>query len=255
MAIEKPIRPAFPPGRSEPCFCGSGQRFKHCCGSSTPDRPPPHGIEIREHFLTADAAQDWVEFAAQRPSKRLQVIDWDASDPNRITRKFDDRRVTERVHMGDRESEFRDLMQRIYTETIGPRLGCEFAWFEPPQMLKYSVGGFYQAHADADSYDPATHRWRHDLDRDVSVLLYLNDEFSGGELAFEYFGYRLRPRPGMLVWFPSDSRYYHGANPVTSGTRYAIVSWAARSDTAKVRDVLPKQAVVLDPAFAPDAGD
>ncbi len=254
MAIDKLFRPPFPPGRSEPCFCGSGRRFKHCCGSSAPGRPPPHGVEIIEGFLSPSEARQWAEFAATRPSKRLKVIDWDASDSTRITRKLDDRRVTERVHMGDRESGFRALMQRIYTDTIAPRMDCEFAWFEPPQMLKYSVGGFYQAHSDADSYDPPSGRWRHDLDRDVSVLLYLNAAFEGGDLVFEYFGYRLRPKPGMLVWFPSDARYYHGADPVTSGTRYAMVSWAARSDTAKVREVLPKQAVVLDPAFAPDSG-
>jgi len=129
-------------------------------------------------------------------------------------------------------------------------VGRKFGWFEAPQLLKYNVGGFYAAHSDADSYEPETGRWRQDLDRDISMLLYLNDEFEGGDLSFDYFNYRLRPKPGMLVWFPSDARYFHGANPVTAGTRYAIVSWAAFSDTPKIREVLPRHAVVLDPRYS-----
>ena len=251
MANTQQYRQPFPPGRSEPCFCGSGRRFKHCCGSTDPGRSVPHGIEIVEDFLSPDECRDWVRFAASRPSERLRVIDWKADDPANA-RKLDDARVTERVDLGeDRARQLRELMERIYVFTIAPRLGRKFAWFESPQILKYNVGGFYQSHADADSYDRERGRWYHHLDRDISVLLYLNDEFEGGDLEFQYFGFRIRPRPGMLVWFPSDARYFHRANPVESGTRYAVVSWAALSDTAKIHDGLPDQAVLLDPEFLP----
>ena len=246
MANTQQYRAPFPPGRSEPCFCGSGRRFKHCCGSTGPARSAPYGIEIVEDFLSAEECREWVDFAAARPSERLRVIDWKAADPAAAS-KLDDRRVTERVDMG----ELRELMERIYVFTIASRLGREFAWFESPQILKYNPGGFYQAHADADSYDPERRRWYHHLDRDISVLLYLNEEFEGGDLQFPYFDFRIRPRPGMLVWFPSDARYFHRANPVESGTRYAVVSWAALSDTEKLHDGLPDRAVLLDPKFLP----
>ncbi|MGB0514308.1 MAG: 2OG-Fe(II) oxygenase, partial [Wenzhouxiangellaceae bacterium] len=233
MANEYTYRPPFPPGRSEACFCGSGRRFKHCCGSTDPARKVPHGIEIIENFLTAEECLDWVRFAATRPSRRLRVLDWEASDATRIVRKLDDRRVTERVNMGDeRDQKLRDMMEHIYVSVIAPRIERKFAWFESPQMLKYNVGGFYQAHADADSYDPELRLWRHDLDRDISVLLYLNDEFEGGDLQFEYFDFRIQPKPGMLVWFPSDARYFHGENKIWNdmmahGTYDAF--WQART--------------------------
>lgn len=239
-------RPPFPPGRTERCFCGSGQRFKHCCGRTDPQRPPPHGIHIIEQFLPVEACRDWVRFAERQPSERLKVIERDPTQPDRMIRRFDNRRVTERVNPGSRGPALTALIRRIWTEVIAPDVGRRFAWFEAPQILKYSPGGFYQAHSDSDSYEAETGRWRHDLDRDISLLLYLNDEFSGGDLSFEYLDYRIRPRPGMLVWFPSDARYYHGANPVIDGTRYAIVSWAAFADTPKVRNELPRLAVVLD---------
>lgn len=214
-------------------------------------RSVPHGIEIVEDFLSPDECREWVEFAADRPSERLRVIDWKAADPS-VASKLDDRRVTERVHMGDdRDRQLRELVERTYVSTIASRLGRKFAWFESPQVLKYNVGGFYEAHADADSYDAERGRWHHHLDRDVSLLLYLNDDFEGGELQFEYFNFRIRPKPGMLVWFPSDARYFHRANPVQAGTRYAVVSWAALADTEKLHDGLPDRAVLLDPRFLP----
>ena len=252
MADSNAFRAPFPPGRSEPCFCGSGRRFKHCCGSRDAGRPPPHGVVVVENFLSRERCRELVDYAATRPSQRLKVFDWDASNGTEVKRKFDDRRVTERVHMGEHEDGLVELLRSIWTETIASRVGRKFAWFESPQVLKYNVGGFYQAHADADSFVPETGRWRHDLDRDISMLLYLNDQFEGGDLSFEYFGYRLHPKPGMLVWFPSDARYFHGANPVTAGTRYAVVSWAAFAGTPKIRDVLPRQAVVMDPDVLAD---
>ena len=251
MANAQQYRPPFPPGRSEPCFCASGRRFKHCCGSTDPRRSTPRGIEIVDEFLSPGECRDWVEFAAARPSHRLRVIDWKAADPAAAS-KLDDKRVTERVELGDeRDRALRELMERIYVFTIAPRLERKFAWFESPQILKYTAGGFYEAHADADSYDPERRRWYHHLDRDISVLLYLNDDFEGGDLQFEYFDFRIRPRPGMLIWFPSDARYFHRANPVEAGTRYAVVSWAATTDTEKLNDGPPDRAVLVDPALLP----
>ncbi len=255
MSAPGSLRDPFPPGRSEPCFCGSGRRFKHCCGSMEPGRPPPNGIEIRNDFLSPEQCRDWVEFAASRPSERLKVLDREASDSTHIAKKFHEGRVTERVDLGDRVPELKELMQQIYSLIIGPHLDREFAWFETPHMLKYNTGGFYRAHADSDEYEPEHGRWAHALDRDISVLLYLNDAFEGGDLTFEYLAYRIQPRPGMLVWFPSDARYYHGAEPVTAGTRYALVSWAAFSDTAKLRDTPPESAVMLDPVLPPTASE
>ena len=31
----------MPPGRNEPCSCGSGRKYKHCCGKTPADRSAP----------------------------------------------------------------------------------------------------------------------------------------------------------------------------------------------------------------------
>ena len=98
--------------------------------------------------------------------------------------------------------------------------------FEPPQVLNYSIGGRYRPHADNEHWVRDTSQWVRSLERDYSLLLYLNDGYEGGSLYFPNFKWAIQPKRGMLVSFPSDHRYLHGAAPLISGTRIAVASWA-----------------------------
>ena len=82
-------------------------------------------------------------------------------------------------------------------------------------MLRYSGGQEYKAHADGTTAGG----------RAVSAILYLNDDYEGGEVEFVNFGVKIKPKAGMLLLFPSNYPYTHIAHPVTSGTKYAIVTW------------------------------
>lgn len=81
--------------------------------------------------------------------------------------------------------------------------------------LKYSGGQEYKAH-----YDGGT-----DTGRGISALVYLNEDFDGGEIEFVNFGVKIKPQKGMLILFPSNYAYSHIAHPVTLGTKYALVTW------------------------------
>jgi hypothetical protein len=71
---------------------------------------------------------------------------------------------------------------------------------------------------------PMSDRWW----RDISAVLYLNDEFEGGTLRFEQYDLELHPRPGMVTVFPSNRTFLHHVTPVTSGVRYAMPLWLTR---------------------------
>jgi predicted 2-oxoglutarate/Fe(II)-dependent dioxygenase YbiX len=92
--------------------------------------------------------------------------------------------------------------------------------------MRYTKGGYYKAHSDADIFDSKTGVWKKVLDRDYSLLLYLNDDFEGGAVHFTHFNYTFKPRKGDLLIFPSHHLYLHEAQLVESGVRYVIVSWA-----------------------------
>lgn len=88
-------------------------------------------------------------------------------------------------------------------------------WHEGYNMLKYSSSQYYKPHSDAGG----------SLNRTLSAICYLNNDYDGGEIEFVNFNVKIKPEPGMLVLFPSNYAYSHMAHPITSGTKYAIVTW------------------------------
>jgi len=99
---------------------------------------------------------------------------------------------------------------------------------EPLQVLHYGVGGHYIPHVDAETLykdDSGLDMWEKTLDRDLSIVYFLNDDFAGGELFFPLLDLAIAPAAGTLVCFPSDHNYIHGVRPVTSGHRYTVVTW------------------------------
>ncbi len=99
---------------------------------------------------------------------------------------------------------------------------------EPPQVLHYGTGGHYIPHVDAETLfkdESGLDLWEKSLDRDLSVVYFLNDDFTGGELVFPGLDLVIRPQAGTLVCFPADHNYIHGVNPVTAGHRYTLVTW------------------------------
>lgn len=83
------------------------------------------------------------------------------------------------------------------------------------QILKYSLGQTFSEHTDEIPENKRT----------VSTILYLNDDYEGGELRFTRFGLTYKPTRGDYIVFPSMWSYSHVAQGVTRGTKYAIVSF------------------------------
>lgn len=53
-----------------------------------------------------------------------------------------------------------------------------------------------------------------------TTMMYLNEDFEGGEIFFPYHDIEIKPKPGMLVLFSGDAKLPHGIKQITSGTRY-----------------------------------
>lgn len=60
-------------------------------------------------------------------------------------------------------------------------------------------------------------------------VMYINDDFTGGELHFPSIDVTYRPERGALIVFPSDDDYLHGVLPVGPGPiRYALPAFVNR---------------------------
>ena len=82
-------------------------------------------------------------------------------------------------------------------------------------LLRYKEGQFYTTHTDSFKDRP----------RAVSCSFALNDDYEGGEFAFFDRELVYKLKKGSCIMFPSNFMYPHEIMPVTSGTRYSIVTW------------------------------
>lgn len=55
-----------------------------------------------------------------------------------------------------------------------------------------------------------------------SSLIYLNEDYSGGELYFPEHDLEIKPEVGTLICFKGDENTLHGVKKVEEGTRYTI---------------------------------
>lgn len=236
----------FNPEPEDPCFCGSGKRFDTCCASMEPVREPPYGLFMFDDLIDPELAREMTEYAEQCEGKPLMMIDEKQSTPDKIVKIQDERRITERVQLGPRRQEFQELMGNAFIELAERCLGVKLDWYEAPDLMRYRPGGHYERHADSQNWDPETKKWHKVIDRDLSMLIYLNEGFEGGELTFNNFNYIIWPGAAAAVLFPSDHRYVHQAHVVTKGVRYAMVSWASVQGVPKIASEPPKNAVFVE---------
>ncbi len=203
-----------------PCFCGKGKPFSKCCGSNKQHRKPPHGVIIKKGALNVKQCQQLVSYAAKQDSKRLAVSHKENTEPTSLERQ------SSAIDMGNKHSTLVSLVEKLLN-IAAAEMNLQIKHFTPPTLMHYGSGDYYHQHSDSEVFNPNLKKWEKKVDRDISLLLYLNDDFDGGDLLFNYFNYTYSPRQGDLVIFPSDHRYLHEAKAVTKGSRYVIVSWAA----------------------------
>ena len=96
----------------------------------------------------------------------------------------------------------------------------DLKYWEAFNFIKYKEGQHFSYHHD--------HGFSYNCT--VSLVQYLNDDYEGGELDFNTWGYTYKPEAGDLVIFPSNFMYPHSAMPVTKGTKYSIVTMLDYSD-------------------------
>jgi len=122
----------------------------------------------------------------------------------------------------------KELLDNIVENVINPFYGFKVRDSEEPQLLCYEPGGHYKPHVDAEGLwtnPDGTQVYKKTIDRDLSTVLFLNDDFEGGCFTFPDLRVTIRPEPGLLICFPSSRWYRHGVEPVISGHRYTLVTW------------------------------
>lgn len=117
-----------------------------------------------------------------------------------------------------------DLVVSAINRRIAALSGTALAQGEPLQLLRYRPGAEYRAHMDALPSEPNQ--------RVMTVLVYLSDDYQGGETRFLRTGLDFRGRAGDALLFRNarddgspDPMSLHAGLPVTRGVKYIASRW------------------------------
>jgi predicted 2-oxoglutarate/Fe(II)-dependent dioxygenase YbiX len=198
--------------------------------------PAPNGLIIVEEFMPPAMCARIAAAATEAGATPAGII-----AEGGVT--MSETRRTEHLPAAKIDPALRDAVRVAYQNYVCGHFRQALAWFEDPVILRYGAGGEYLPHADAYNWSPEEKAWRRVVDRDFSLLIYLNDDFDGGALEFKYLDYTVKPRTGLLVAFPSDWRYAHAAHPVKKGRKLSVVSFAAAAGAPRVLPAPPPHAI------------
>jgi hypothetical protein len=183
-------------------------------------------IRVFEGFASA-AECDWLIALARDRLNPAWV--WDPAtgdgrpDPNRTNRALD-------LRLGQM-----DVVVQVIRARIAAASNLPLPVFESPQIMRYRVGEEFRPHFDF--LDPAHGGHGPQLERFgqriATFLIYLNDDFEGGETVFPRAGFSHRGRKGDALLFANvdaatrapDPLTLHAGQPPTRGEKWIFSQW------------------------------
>jgi hypothetical protein len=126
-----------------------------------------------------------------------------------ITRNWEDKNLVIRAY-----PIYHTVYQRLNKAVVNEGNNLELSGLATLQRMQPGVE--LKAHTDQDT-DPSIR---------YATILYLNDEYTDGELFFKNLDLKIKPKKGSLLIFPGTSDFHHGVIPVGEGPiRYVLVGF------------------------------
>jgi hypothetical protein len=126
-----------------------------------------------------------------------------------------------------------DLILTLIRNRVAAVTGLPVAAMEPPRVFHYALGQDIKPHYDRLNDGIADYaRSGYKGDRIVTFLLYLNDDFDGGELEFPLVGQRFKGKMGDGLYFAHVNQEgtrerlsLHAGLPIRRGEKYVLSQW------------------------------
>lgn len=183
----------------------------------------PENIGVIENFLSQEELEELSSFAKNN-------TDWDKSESRyhedgamTYDSGFWESRVATYPTLSVNNQHIIDTLNSIVKRlkpVIDDFFGVE-ARPTSPAIVKWTKGQYQEPHADKEMIDennigrPNDFPWY-----DLSTVIYLNDDYEGGDLFFPQYDLSFSPSAGSVYFFPGDKNYIHGVSEIISGERY-----------------------------------
>ena len=180
--------------------------------------------------FASSAECDWLIAVAAPRLERAIVLNKETGDHGVDPGRTNQFALFDFVHL--------DLVIEAIRTRLAAAIGAPLPCLEVSQVLHYGVGDEFAPHCDF--FDPSVHREEiaRRGQRAVTALIYLSDDFEGGETSFPLLGISHRCKRGDALVFSNvdptgrpDPRTKHAGCPPTRGEKWVFSQW--------VRDRVP----------------
>jgi predicted 2-oxoglutarate/Fe(II)-dependent dioxygenase YbiX len=128
-------------------------------------------------------------------------------------------------------STLQDVTER-FKDMISEFFNSNIETYNRP-LSRWEIGTSQKPHADKEWSDgtPAEPNFY-----DIGSVIYLNDEYNGGELYFTQHNITIKPEARSGIAFPGDMYFLHGVTPVENTERYTIPIFWTVTEYEKHKD-------------------
>jgi Rps23 Pro-64 3,4-dihydroxylase Tpa1-like proline 4-hydroxylase len=160
---------------------------------------------------------DAIELSDKELSDKSLITNWHTWLSSDGSYTFGQRKSTNAENFSEATVEVKkiytllDNLLSVYGKDYANKLQVILGEKKAISISKYFTGSSMGKHADS-SPNPTI--------ENISAVLYLNDDYSGGEIAFPDHEVVIKPTAGSLIIFPSRPPFFHESREVTSGTKY-----------------------------------
>lgn len=171
------------------------------------------GIQLMDHFLSSDECDRIIEYAESKQLLSRSQVTSDGS-----TYRISTNRTSSTAFLDTQDNPlFRSIHQRA-----AAFLNLSEEYMENLQIIRYREGEEFKPHTDP----------RYDTDRKYTILLYLSEEFEGGETYFPELDLKIKPKKGRMLCFLNRddtnqiiSLSTHAGLPTYNGVKYGCNLW------------------------------
>ena len=205
-------------------------------GAKLADAPPLRALSQSPNPLMAvspgfipPAVCDWIVARARTGLRPARTYDpGNASAAGTVSRN----RTNSEMYFAAHEL---DLVLAALRQRINSLSGLPLQSLEDTGVLHYTVGQEFRPHYDF--LDPGVDAYAQDIERRgqriATILVYLNDDFDGGETHFPLANQRFKGRKGDALFFRNvddngapDFRTLHAGLAPTRGEKWLLSQWA-----------------------------
>ncbi len=169
-------------------------------------------VEVQD-FLSEQECLDLIAYYESKPDLWQHTCFYNARVMDPIAPWQSDKSMAiDETYMRSLRTKLQQLAEQVFSRELKNLSLSAHKWLE---------GAFADYHSDNTELDGTPNAWR---ENKLVTIIYLNDDYAGGDLVFRDHPIKISPKTGSVVVFDVGIDNVHGVTEVESGSRWTMLA-------------------------------